>query len=111
MSIEVESSSARQPGQNGAAIRVTGIRRWTGVFLAIGLVVMVVSGLGLFAWHDVPQEEAATGSFLGIDYEVWSHLHLVSSILFTAAAASHLRLNWSPLLRHFGALPRGMRIR
>ena len=103
MSIEVESSSARQPGQNGAAIRVTRIRRWTGVFLAIGLVVMVVSGLGLFAWHDVPQVEAATGSFLGIDYEVWSHLHLISSILFTSAAASHLRLNWRPLLRYFGA--------
>lgn len=111
MTIDVEAPSVRQPGQNGAAIRVTGIRRWTGVFLAIGLVVMVVSGLGLFAWHDVPQPEAATGSFLGIDYEVWSHLHLVSSILFTAAAASHLRLNWSPLLRHFGALPRGIRAR
>jgi len=67
MSIEVESSSTRQPGQNGAAIRVTRIRRWAGVFLAIGLVVMVVSGLGLFAWHDVPQEEATTGGFLGID--------------------------------------------
>jgi hypothetical protein len=103
MSVDVETPSARQPSQNGVAIRPTSIRRWTGIFLAIGLVVMVVSGLGLFAWHDVPQAEAATGSFLGIDYEVWSHLHLISSILFTGAAASHLRLNWRPLLRHFGA--------
>jgi hypothetical protein len=109
MSNQVELPSARQPHQNGAANTVTRIRRWTGVFLAIGLVIMVVSGLGLFAWHDVPQPEAATGRFLGIEYEVWSHLHLISSIVFTAAAASHLRLNWSPLLRYFGARSRRMR--
>jgi hypothetical protein len=111
MSVEVETPPMRQPSQNGATVRPTSIRRWTGIFLAIGLVVMVVSGLGLFAWHDVPQPEAATGSFLGIEYEIWSHLHLISSILFTCAAASHLRLNWSPLLRYFGARSRAMRAR
>lgn len=75
--------------------------------LAVSLLVMVVSGLGLFAWHDVPQPEAAIGSFLGIDYEVWSHLHLISSIIFTVAAMFHLRLNWWPLLRHFAVTFRG----
>lgn len=79
----------------------SGLRRWTDIMLAISLAVMVISGLGLFAWHDVPQAEAATGAFLGIDYEVWSHAHIISSILFTGAAVSHLRLNWRSLLRHF----------
>jgi hypothetical protein len=83
------------------SIKVSGLRRWTDIVLAISLVVMVLSGLGLFAWHDVPQVEAATGAFLGLDYEVWSHAHIVSSILFTGAAVSHLRLNWKLLLRHF----------
>lgn len=82
---------------------ISGSRRWVGMSLPVSLLAMVVSGLGLFAWHDVPQPDAATGSFLGIDYEVWSHLHLIPSFLFSAAAASHLRLNWGPLLRHFGA--------
>ena len=92
----------------GAALQRTtpsGLRRWTDIVLALSLAVMVLSGLGLFAWHDVPQVEAATGTFLGIDYEVWSHAHIVSSILFSGAAVSHLRLNWKPLLRHFARRP------
>ena len=84
----------------------SGLRRWTDIILAISLVVMVISGLGLFAWHDVPQAEAATGAFLGIDYEAWSHAHIISSILFTGAAVSHLRLNWRLLLRHFSRRPK-----
>lgn len=83
--------------------KASGLRRWTDILLAISLVVMVISGLGLFAWHDAPQVEAATGAFLGIDFEVWSHAHIVSSILFTSAAVSHLRLNWTLLLRHFSS--------
>jgi hypothetical protein len=59
MSVDVETPSVRQPSQTGDAIRPTSIRRWTGIVLAIGLVVMVVSGLGLFAWHDVPQVQSA----------------------------------------------------
>lgn len=88
-------------GTGIARTTASGLRRWTDILLAISLVVMVLSGLGLFAWHDVPQVEAATGAFLGLDYEVWSHAHIVSSILFTGAAVSHLRLNWKLLLRHF----------
>jgi len=86
--------------KNSAARQVAGGRRWTGNILAGSLVVMVLSGLGLFAWHDVPQSQAATGSFLGIDYEIWSHAHLISSIVFTGAAVSHLRYNWKILLRY-----------
>jgi len=86
-------------------IKASGVRRWTDIVLALSLVLMVLSGLGLFAWHDAPQAEAATGAFLGIDYEVWSHAHIVSSILFTGAAVSHLRLNWRLLLRHFSRRP------
>ena len=82
-----------------------GLRRWTDIVLAFSLLVMTLSGLGLFAWHDVPQVEAAIGAFLGIDYEVWSHAHIVSSMLFSGAAVSHLRLNWKPLLRHFSRRP------
>ena len=92
-------------GSTPARIKSSGMRRWTDIVLALSLVVMVLSGLGLFAWHDVPQAEAATGAFLGIDYEVWSHAHIVSSILFTGAAVSHLRLNWRLLLRHFSRRP------
>lgn len=80
-------------------------RRWTDICLAVSLVVMLASGLGLFAWHDVPQEQAATGSFLGIPYDAWSHVHIVASIAFTAAAAMHMRLNWAPLVRHFRGVP------
>ena len=29
----------------------SGLRRWTDIMLAISLAVMVISGLGLFAWH------------------------------------------------------------
>lgn len=83
----------------------SGLRRWTDIVLAILLSVMVISGLGLFAWHDEPQAEAATGAFLGIDYEVWSHAHIISSILFIGAAVSHLRLNWKLLPRHFSRRP------
>ena len=77
------------------------LRRWTDITIALSLLVMVPSGLGLFAWHDVPQAQAASGSFLGVPYDAWSHAHLVSSIAFTLGAASHLRLNWTPLMRHF----------
>jgi hypothetical protein len=84
-----------------AHIQTSGIRRWTDIILAVSLAIMVTSGLGLFAWHDAPQAQAATGSFLGLHYEVWSHVHLVSSVLFTGAAVSHLRLNARLLLRHF----------
>ena len=77
-------------------------RRWTDICLAVSLLAMFASGLGLFAWHDVPhQVQAATGAFLGIPYEAWSHVHIVASIVFSAAAASHLGLNWLPLVRHF----------
>lgn len=92
-------------GATTMRIPASGLRRWTDIVLALSLAVMVVSGLGLFAWHDVPQAEAATGAFLGIDYEVWSHAHIVSSVLFTGAAMSHLRLNWKLLLRHFSRSP------
>jgi hypothetical protein len=88
-------------GATRVRIEASGLRRWTDIVLAFSLLVMILSGLGLFAWHDVPQVEAAIGAFLGIDYEVWSHTHIVSSILFSGAAVSHLRLNWKPLLRHF----------
>jgi len=90
-----------------AVLRITpsGLRRWTDIVLALSLAVMVLSGLGLFAWHDVPQVEAAIGAFLGIDYEVWSHTHIVASILFCGAAVSHLRLNLKLLLRHFARRP------
>lgn len=81
-------------------------RRWADICLAISLVVMVASGLGLFAWHDVPhQVQAATGAFLGIPYEAWSHVHIVASIAFSTAAASHLGLNWLPLVRNFRGGP------
>ena len=95
------------PPAGPAATRIpaSGLRRWTDIVLALSLAVMVLSGLGLFAWHDAPQAEAATGAFLGIDYEVWSHAHIVSSILFMGAAVSHLRLNWRLLLRHFSRRP------
>ncbi|MFN7594444.1 MAG: hypothetical protein ACK5PU_02400 [bacterium] len=53
---------------------------------------MVVSELSIFSWHDVPPPEIATGSLLGIDYEVWSHPHLISSIIFTGATIFHLQL-------------------
>lgn len=88
-----------------ARIAPSRLRRWTDIVLALSLVAMVLSGLGLFARHDVPQVEAATGAFLGIDYEVWSHTHIVSSILFSGAAVSHLRLSWKLLLRHFARRP------
>jgi hypothetical protein len=93
------------PPAGPALVRIpaSDLRRWTDILLALSLLVMVLSGLGLFAWHDVPQAEAATGAFLGIDYEVWSHAHIVSSILFTGAAVSHLHLNWRLLLRHFNS--------
>ncbi len=48
-----------------------------------------------------PGAGGATGAFLGIPYEAWSHVHIVASIAFCAAAASHLGLNWLPLVRHF----------
>lgn len=102
----METPSTTRLERTGAGI--SGSRRWVGMSLAVSLLVMLGSGLGLFAWHDVPQPEAATGSFLGIDYEVWSHLHLISSIIFTVAAMFHLRLNWRPLLRHFATTFRGL---
>lgn len=89
--------------------QTSSLRRWTDIVLALSLAIMVSSGLGLFAWHDTPQAEAATRSFLGLHYEVWSHAHIVSSILFTGAAVSHLRLNWKLLLRHFSRRPDGAR--
>ena len=81
--------------------KASGLRRWTDIILAMSLAIMVTSGLGLFAWHDAPQAQAATGSFLGLHYEIWSHVHIVASALFTGAAVSHLRLNARLLLRHF----------
>jgi hypothetical protein len=62
---------------------------------------MVASGLGLSGWHDVPQAQATTGAFLGIPDDAWSHVHIVASIAFSIAAASHLGLNRLPLVRHF----------
>ena len=76
-------------------------RRWTAICLAVSLLAMFASGLGLFAWHDVPHAQAATGSFLGIPSDAWSHVNIVASIVLSAAAASRLGLNWLPLVRHF----------
>ena len=94
--------TAKQTDQGAVAVQPSRVRRWTDIILALSLLVMTLSGAGLLAWHDAPPEQAATGSFLGIHFDVWSHTRLVSSILFTAAAASHIRLNWKLLLRHFG---------
>ena len=49
------------------------------------------SGLGLFAWNDVPQAQATTGSFLGIPYDASSPVHIVASIAFSAVTASTAR--------------------
>jgi hypothetical protein len=92
---------AQQNDQGPVTVQPSRLRRWTDIILALSLLVMTLSGAGLLAWHDAPPEQAATGSLLGIHFDVWSHAHLVSSILFTAAAASHIRLNWKLLLRHF----------
>jgi hypothetical protein len=91
----------QQTDQGAVTIQPSLLRRWTDIILALSLLAMTLSGAGLLAWHDAPQPQAATGSFLGIHFDVWSHTHLVSSLVFTAAAASHVRLNWKPLLRHF----------
>ncbi len=93
--------TAKQTDQGAATVQPSLLRRWTDIILALSLLVMTLSGAGLLAWHDAPQPQAAVGSFLGIHFDVWSHTHLVSSLVFTAAAASHIRLNWKPLLRHF----------
>jgi hypothetical protein len=94
--------TAKQTDQGAVAVQPSRVRRWTDIILALSLLVMTLSGAGLLAWHDASPEQAATGSFLGIHFDVWSHTHLVSSLLFTAAAASHIRLNWKLLLCHFG---------
>jgi hypothetical protein len=93
--------TTQQTDQGAVTVQPSRLRRWTDIILALSLLAMTLSGASLLAWHDAPQPQAAKGSFLGIHFDVWSHTHLVSSLAFTVAAASHVRLNWKPLLRHF----------
>lgn len=77
------------------------LRRVTDIAAALSLVVMTASGVALLAWHEAGPDDLG-GTVLGIDRIGWGEAHLVSSILFTIAAASHIRLNVAPLMRHFG---------
>jgi hypothetical protein len=49
------------PPAGPALVRIpaSGLRRWTDILLALSLLVMVFSGLGLFAWRRFRAKHAA----------------------------------------------------
>lgn len=75
-------------------------RRRTARVLASSGLVMLITGLALFAWHDVaPGQRVAP--LLGLEHEFWAHVHIAASIIFSAAVLFHARLNLVGLRRHF----------
>ena len=80
-------------------------RQVTDIILALSALIMLATGFALLGWHEV--EGARSGTVLGVGYVAWGEVHLFSSIIFFVAALSHLRLNFRPLIRHFGYRRRG----
>jgi hypothetical protein len=76
-------------------------RGLTSFFTLFGFIIMSISGLVLYV---VPAGRVAYWTdwqLLGLSKTDWDNIHILSSILFIVAGATHTYLNWKPLMNYF----------
>lgn len=79
------------------AVRLFHTRGWVVFVLAIGALVLLVSGVVLFVAPSSRIAKSLHWSVWGLNREAWVNLHNVVAILFSAVAVWHLVYNWKTL--------------
>ncbi len=86
-------------------------KRLSSLIAFSSFLVMTVTGLILYF---VPEGRVAywvDWKFLGLTKKGWGDLHIISSLVFAAAAAFHLYFNWKPLVNYLsGKLSGGLKL-
>jgi hypothetical protein len=76
-------------------------RAFTSVLLALGFVILAISGTVLFLSPPGRVANWTNWTILGLRKSDWSALHVWFSATFLAMTAVHLLLNWRPMLGYF----------
>ncbi len=85
-------------------------RRFVTLQVALGFLVLTVTGLVMFFWPPRAGGAAAHFSLLGLGRHGWEDLHITFSFLFLAAVSLHLWLNRRALFGYFGRRAPRLRI-
>lgn len=84
-------------------------RKFVTLQVALGFVMLTVTGLSMFFWPPRQVAMATHYTLLGLGKGAWEDIHLTFSFLFIAAVAIHLWLNRRPLLAYLGNRARSFR--
>ena len=101
--------TGEQPAHAGP--RILNLRALVSVLAGVGFGVMLLSGLVLFFTPSGRITRLDEWSFAGLLRHDWLAIHIGFALLFVAAGAVHLALNWRAMRHYLAAKrPEGFRI-